>query len=140
MIPYQLIYSSQIIPGLDRAQIDVLLASARRRNCRNDVTGCLFFNGSSFVQRLEGPSQDLSETLSRIWRDPRHHTLTLLSFGPIAERFCPHGMSYIEEGEDAETASQEFRTRGGHFVPELFTPEKAEAFMKLCASHAKRVV
>lgn len=139
MTTFRLIYCSQVAPGLEPAELDSILASARRRNRRNGVTGSLFFDGYHFVQALEGSSQDVNETFQRLSRDTRHHTVTLLHFGVLVGRGSPHGMSFAQPADAVELCAAEFRTRGSHFVPELFSPEKAEAFMATCTAHAKRV-
>jgi hypothetical protein len=49
-----------------------ILATARRCNKENDITGALLFTASGFAQVLEGPRDVVERTFERISTDPRH--------------------------------------------------------------------
>jgi hypothetical protein len=92
---YRMIYCSRNIialamPGADVEQeIRAILASARRCNEANHLTGALLFTASGFAQVLEGPREAVERTFERIGADPRHADVTVLSFTPTAHRSFP---------------------------------------------------
>jgi hypothetical protein len=92
---YRLIYCSrnvisQAIPGADVSeQIAAILATARRCNKADNVTGALLFTASGFAQVLEGPRDIVERTFERISADPRHADVTILTFTPTERRSFP---------------------------------------------------
>jgi hypothetical protein len=71
------------------AEIDSVLATARRRNPEVNVTGAMLFNEDWFVQLLEGEEADVRSTYERIARDPRHEEVELLVDRTVPERQFP---------------------------------------------------
>jgi blue light- and temperature-responsive anti-repressor len=96
---YRLIYCSrnvipQVVPGAsDRDVLEQelrnILATARRNNHAENVTGALLFTASGFAQVLEGPREVVERTFERIGVDPRHSDVTVLSFTPTERRSFP---------------------------------------------------
>ena len=95
---YRLIYCSRNMitashPDLSAAgleqEIRNILATARRRNQENSITGALLFTASGFAQVLEGPREALEHTFERINLDARHAGVTVLSFTPTERRSFP---------------------------------------------------
>lgn len=82
----QLIYVSSTPSLLDEASLTAILASSRRHNLQNRITGMLLYADGSFLQVLEGDADTVEETMARISQDPRHHQIIELSKGPIAAR------------------------------------------------------
>ncbi len=113
---YRLTYSSRIemspVERLRRTEIEKILASARRNNLKNDVTGALLVTDRGFVQVLEGGKAAIEETFTRIKADPRHSNITVLASEPVAERgFSGWPLAYIDAGElddDAPLMMAEF--------------------------------
>ena len=68
------------------ATIEQILSASRRNNAKVDVTGALMFNAGCFAQVLEGPKAAVENTFERIQQDERHGDVSVLSFGPVAER------------------------------------------------------
>jgi hypothetical protein len=66
--------------------IENILAASRRNNANVGVTGALMFNAGCFTQVLEGPKSAVEHTFERIQQDDRHGDVSVLSFGPAAER------------------------------------------------------
>jgi hypothetical protein len=92
---YRLIYCSrnviaQAIPGVVlEDEIRAILATARRCNKADDVTGALLFTAAGFAQVLEGTRDVVERTFERISADPRHADVTVLSFTPTERRSFP---------------------------------------------------
>lgn len=81
----QIIYVSTAAP---HQAIDpkAMLAKARRNNGRDGITGMLYFDGTRFMQAMEGPPEKIEATLARISADSRHRALVLLSRRTIEVR------------------------------------------------------
>lgn len=66
--------------------IEDLVAQARARNRRLDITGMLLFEDGHFLQTIEGPPAALEAVWSSIKRDSRHDHIELLSEHIALER------------------------------------------------------
>lgn len=98
----QLVYVSSANPreAIDPARI---LATSRRNNHRDSITGLLYSDAARFLQVLEGPEAKVEETFARIQADPRHRALVLLSRRTIAAReFGKWDMAHYVPGADAD--------------------------------------
>jgi len=73
---YRVIYTSRPF-GYDQATLNGILMDARGANERSGVTGALICRRDLFIQLLEGPQQDVSDTTRRIRRDDRHTDMTM---------------------------------------------------------------
>lgn len=99
----QLVYVSSARAGLGEVDAAAILESARRRNALRAITGMLYFDGTRFLQALEGPADIVQETLDRIRSDPRHRAIVLLSSREIASReFGDWEMAYRRPGSDGQ--------------------------------------
>ncbi|MGF7169351.1 hypothetical protein FHS91_001010 [Sphingobium xanthum] len=74
----QLTYISTRHPQMNPEEVDRILASSRRNNGRDRITGFLLFNGRRFLQHLEGPPDIVQATFERISADPRHRAVVVL--------------------------------------------------------------
>lgn len=87
---YQLIYSSLFNTGRIDSQTAALrdiLTTSRSNNARADISGCLLFDGSTFVQVLEGAAVDVMATYQRIEKDPRHREAAIIGRVSARSRF-----------------------------------------------------
>lgn len=66
--------------------LEPLVASARRHNEQDGVTGLLLYGRGHFLQLLEARRQPLVLTFDRIARDSRHTDVRVLLDGPIPNR------------------------------------------------------
>lgn len=81
--------------GID---VESILQSAREHNARNQITGALWFDGTYFIQVLEGGRKAISDTYHRIARDPRHFDIELVSCELIDRRvFNDWKMAYVSD-------------------------------------------
>lgn len=80
-----------------------ILATSRRNNHRDSITGLLYFDGTRFLQALEGPEAKVEETFARIQADPRHRALVVLSRRMVEGReFGSWDMAHCTPGADAD--------------------------------------
>ncbi|GEN99281.1 hypothetical protein NSE01_11140 [Novosphingobium sediminis] len=65
------------------------------RNARVGISSVLTLHKGRFAQVLEGPEEAVRTVLRRIMGDPRHHSLNVLSDGPlVARRYEGLAMAY----------------------------------------------
>ena len=86
----RLIYVSetQLDPaqGKPVSQLASIMKASIRNNQAADVTGALAFDGSWFIQVLEGERRTIWKTFQRIAEDERHGNCQLLQMSDVAER------------------------------------------------------
>jgi len=82
----QIVYISSASPDFDPKSLGHILSGARQRNDANNITGLLFYDGTRFMQALEGEEAGVWETFARIKDDPRHYALVVLSQRKIEKR------------------------------------------------------
>ncbi|UZO82272.1 BLUF domain-containing protein [Aquimarina sp. ERC-38] len=73
-----LIYKSTMAPDFTHNQIRSMLYHARHFNEINEVSGCIFYGNSQFLQMIEGEQHTISDLYGRIQEDNRHHSVELL--------------------------------------------------------------
>lgn len=90
---HRVLYCSRnLIPGTPEtvaADIRSILATSRRNNARDGITGGLLFSQGCFAQVLEGPLAAVEGAFERIQCDERHSDVTVLQSGPVATRDFP---------------------------------------------------
>ena len=84
-----LTYTSVAADGLTLADVDAIHRAALTYNPLDGITGLLLFNGTSFLQMIEGAESALDDLVERLRRDPRHHSIELRDRRPIERRFMP---------------------------------------------------
>lgn len=70
-------------------EIQGILATSRKNNARDGVTGGLLFSEGCFAQVLEGPLGMVENAFERIQCDERHRKVTVLQSGSITARDFP---------------------------------------------------
>ena len=85
----QLIYASKISAEFREHEIPELLKTIRPANARLEITGMLFYLGTTFLQVLEGKAPDVDVVYERVLRDKRHMQIFTISREPIKERSFP---------------------------------------------------
>jgi Sensors of blue-light using FAD len=134
----ELVYVSRST-DTDRLTVGKILSAARRFNGPHDVTGLLLFDGSYYLQRLEGDRQVVSDLYYRIAGDPRHSEVTLLAAGALSERECPGwSMGYIDSGEAVKDAVRRFSS-SSNFDPYSMSSDSALALTRYVAKK-RRVI
>jgi hypothetical protein len=80
-------YTSLASLDLSGGDVEAILRSARESNALDGITGLLVFNGTHFMQIVEGAPDAIDDLLDRLRRDPRHSGLEIRDERLIAERF-----------------------------------------------------
>lgn len=75
---FNLVYCSRVADGVDAAEVDRIIATSRRNNPAQDITGLLVFGSGIFFQWLEGPRENVLALMARIEQDPRHRAVVVL--------------------------------------------------------------
>ena len=97
-----------------------LLATSRRNNSRDGVTGLLFFNGKRFLQGIEGEAAAIERTFARIGRDERHHAMVALSDRTVTAReFGDWAMAEGGMGGAAEATLEQVRRLTARAAPDV---------------------
>jgi hypothetical protein len=87
---YSFSYCSRATAGVDRAEVDRIIAIAHRHNPRLGITGLLVFGGGIFFQWLEGPRSSVTGLVQRLNADPRHDSIIVLDESEeVRERLFP---------------------------------------------------
>jgi len=112
----QLIYRSRPF-GFDEAMLAGILLSARRNNCRDDITGALICRHDMYLQLIEGPPALIDALYARIAADDRHDEVRLLLTDEIGERMFPAWAMLDDEAPSmfwspAEVAAGALETAG----------------------------
>lgn len=95
----RLVYRSvSVLPapgGLPLRALGELLEACLNRNAALNVTGVLAFDGTHFVQVLEGPAATVDWLFARIGDDVRHTHIELLAREPAERFFATWSMALI---------------------------------------------
>lgn len=82
----RLLYASRSAEKLTPEVIEAILATARRENPPQGITGLLCWSGDVFMQVLEGGREAVNQLYNKIVQDPRHRDVVLLKYEDITER------------------------------------------------------
>ena len=92
---HELIYTSTATPGID---IQPVLHEARLRNEQNEVTGLMVFDGTNFMQLLEGPKHSAAYVFGLIALSPWHSRIRVHSRATaLARSFGKWPMKYCDQ-------------------------------------------
>jgi hypothetical protein len=83
---FHLLYYSKATSIMTQEDLSKILATAKRENSKNGVTGFLVYRDHFFLQLLEGDEDRVRKTLDRIHRDPRHSFVTVIGEYKSGER------------------------------------------------------
>ena len=84
-----LTYTSLARLDLTDDDLASIMHSARKFNALNSITGLLVFNGTHFLQVVEGPEPSIEELLGRLRSDSRHHHIEVRDRHDVEERSFP---------------------------------------------------
>ena len=98
---YNLVYISNPTQRLNNEGLKTLLEECRRFNAAHGLTGVLLYDGTLFMQCLEGSQAAVTALMSRIAGDPRHKNVATIEEGPIQRRsFADWYMGCSRVGRD----------------------------------------
>ena len=84
-----LTYTSLASLDLTAADVDEILRTARTCNALDGITGLLVFNGTHFMQVVEGSPEAIDDLVDRLRRDRRHSGVEIRDERTIDQRFFP---------------------------------------------------
>jgi hypothetical protein len=83
-MPFQLGYVSTAAEQMLRDDLLRILSVARHTNREKCITGLLLFDGTNFLQVLEGDEEAVREIFAHIAQDTRHRDLSVLFEDQVA--------------------------------------------------------
>ncbi|CUH77061.1 BLUF domain-containing protein [Tropicibacter naphthalenivorans] len=83
------IYISHTRNRLAEQDLDDLLLHVWRRNQIEQITGLLLYKSKTFFQVIEGPDENVDRVIDRVFHDPRHFKMKVLSEHPGTRRRFP---------------------------------------------------
>jgi hypothetical protein len=84
-----LTYTSLARLDLTAADLEAIHRTARELNALDGITGLLVFNGTHFLQIIEGAEAAIDELVERLRRDRRHDGLEIRDQRLVDERSFP---------------------------------------------------
>lgn len=92
-----IIYRSHIEKRVTDSEVQEFIRLASPRNLGSQVSGILLFDGSHFLQLLEGPEENVQIIYDSICRDNRHFNIVeLLKDYSLERHFGHHGMELFD--------------------------------------------
>ena len=105
-----------------------IIASSKKNNPEEDVTGCLLSGSNSFLQLLEGPAESINTLYSKISRDNRHKNVVTLCDEKIDERLFLSWSMKLAPFENMEWSNEDFNS--GNFL-NITCEEALNVFVRL---------
>jgi hypothetical protein len=84
-----LTYTSLARLDLEAGDLEAIQRTAREVNALEGITGLLIFNGTHFLQIIEGSPEAIDDLVERLRRDPRHNGFEIRDERTIDERSFP---------------------------------------------------
>jgi len=84
-----LTYTSLARLDLEAGDLEAIHRTARDENALEGITGMLIFNGTHFLQIVEGASNAVDDLVERLRRDPRHSGVEVRDERDIDSRSFP---------------------------------------------------
>ena len=84
-----LTYTSLAGLDLQASDLEDIHRTARETNALDGITGLLIFNGTHFLQIIEGSEQAIGDLIEKLHRDRRHSSLEIRDERAIDERSFP---------------------------------------------------
>lgn len=113
----QIIYASV---ARDAKDLHGILEQSRHNNALDGITGLLWSDGRRYVQVLEGPEESVGPTFDRIGRDPRHHSIEVLTDRRVDGReFGYWSMAHRGRGDGPDDLDRRTRARLDRVSPDL---------------------
>ena len=84
-----LVYTSLASLDLRAGDLVAIHETARRLNALDGITGVLVFNGSRFLQMVEGSPEAIDALLERLRADPRHSAIEIRDERTVEARAFP---------------------------------------------------
>ena len=105
-----------------------IIASSKKNNPEEGVTGCLLSGSNSFLQLLEGPADFVDTLYSKISIDNRHRNVLTLCDENIDERLFLSWSMKLAPFENMEWSNEDFNS--GNFL-NITSEEALNVFVRL---------
>ncbi|MDA7561845.1 BLUF domain-containing protein [Alphaproteobacteria bacterium] len=123
----RVVYVSEKTNASDTTLKDII-ASSKKNNPEEDVTGCLLSGSNSFLQLLEGPADFIDTLYSKISNDNRHENVVTLCDEKIDERLFSSWSMKLAPFESMEWSNGDFNS--GNFL-NITSEEALNVFVRL---------
>ena len=123
----RVVYVSEKTDVSDTTLKDII-ASSKKNNPEEDVTGCLLSGSNSFLQLLEGPADFIDRLYSKISTDNRHENVITLCDEKIDERLFLSWSMKLAPFENMEWSKENFNS--GNFL-NITSEEALNVFIRL---------
>ena len=111
---FNIVYCSQMRPGLGITDVDAIVATSHRRNPLLGITGLLTFGSEIFFQWIEGPKLEVLDLIKLIETDNRHENMVILSSDEeVRERIFPNWDMELVSADDINGDPLTFSITGG---------------------------
>lgn len=124
----RIIYASTAANVTFKTALDILNI-ANQNNNTYGITGMLLFNGTYFLQCIEGEETEINQLFSNIQKDRRHHSITVIGNEMSDERYFPNWiMGYLNHSKTiAEIVYN--TTQNESFIPSTLSMEQAKTIL-----------
>ena len=123
----RVVYVSEKTDVSDTTLKDII-ASSKKNNPEEDVTGCLLSGSNSFLQLLEGPEDFIDRLYSKISTDNRHENVITLCDEKIDERLFLSWSMKLAPFANMEWSNKDFNS--GNFL-NITSEEALNVFVRL---------
>ena len=115
-----LTYTSRASLDLEVGDLEEIHRTAREVNALEGITGLLIFNGTHFLQIVEGAPEAIDDLVQRLRRDPRHLGVEIRDERAVEQRSFP---SWSMELVRVSASYFEARETVSDHLPETVGPE-----------------
>lgn len=124
-----ILYVSVADPELMSDDIYQLVSHSQKRNLAEGISGMMLYNGSNFLQLIEGDDAVIDACFARIAGDPRHSGVITLRDAPAdAREFPSWAMRYSLVEQPAQLTLEAVKAAG---APSADTIDRVAAFIGL---------
>jgi hypothetical protein len=123
----RVVYVSKKTDASDTTLKDII-ASSKKNNPEEGVTGCLLSGSNTFLQLLEGPTDFIDALYSKISKDNRHENVATLCDENIDERLFLSWSMKLAPFENMEWSNKDFNS--GNFL-NITREEALNVFVRL---------
>lgn len=104
---YQVVYLSRARHRMSDEELNELCHRSVQNNKRDAITGLLAYDGTRFLQAIEGPEAKIEALLGRICDDIRHDSIDIVARKSVPAREFGNWSMRIKRAEPG-TCSREF--------------------------------
>ncbi len=123
-----LTYTSHARLDLTAADLEAIHRTAQELNALDGISGLLIFNGTHFLQIVEGAETAVDELVERLRRDPRHAGFEVRDERRVDERGFPDwSMELVRVEAGYFEATKEVAAR----LPQGVSPEVRERVISM---------